>query len=86
MADERVVIETCGCGAKWEGSKFYAGERAEWREAHRGCREAFVLRGVRANIFGAAEPESPAERVERLEAELVEAEKAVERKRQEDGP
>lgn len=77
MADERVVIETCGCGAKWEGSKFYAGERAEWREAHRGCREAFILH---------RKPESPAERVERLEAELVEAEAAVERKRQEDGP
>lgn len=31
-------------------------------------------------------PESPTERVERLEAELVDAEAAVERKRQEDGP
>lgn len=45
MPEPNTVIETCVCGAKWEGSRFYASERVEWREAHRGCREAFVLRG-----------------------------------------
>lgn len=41
-----MVVETCVCGAKWEGSRFYANERVEWREAHRSCREAFALRAV----------------------------------------
>lgn len=52
------------------------------------CDHCQTLGYTESEIFGEAEPveEGPSERVERLEAELVEAEAAVERKRQEDGP
>lgn len=33
------VRETCGCGAEWEGTRYFGDEREKFREAHAACRE-----------------------------------------------